>query len=125
MHGIEVRERGEAGVLIELRGEFDQHALEELREVLGGVASLRRPTMVDLSGVMFLDIAATRELTIRSRLYAHHLTLSNPSWQVRRSVAACGFQDWFDFHTDGDADTEDPACRRVSPEHHRPLEATG
>lgn len=110
MYGIEVRERGEEGVLVELRGEFDQHALETLRETLGGVVALRRPTTVELSGVTFLDIGTTRELTIRSRLYAHHLTLSNPSWQVRRSVAACGFEEWFDFHED----EEDPSCRPSS-----------
>ena len=110
MYGIEVRERGEEGMLVELRGEFDQHALETLRETLGGVMALRRQTTVELSGVTFLDIGATRELTIRSRLYAHHLTLSNPSWQVRRSVAACRFEEWFDFHQD----EEDPSCRRSS-----------
>lgn len=95
-----MRERGEEGVLVELSGEFDQHNLEELRETLGEVVALRRPTVLDLSGVTFLDIGATRELTIRSRLYAHHLTLSNPSWQVWKSVAACGFEEWFDFHAD-------------------------
>ncbi len=122
MHGIEVWERGAEGVLVELRGEFDQHTLEELREVLSDVASWRRPTVVNLSGVTFLDIAATRELTIRSRLYAHHLTLSNPSWQVRKSVAACGFQEWFDFYPDPDA--EDPECRRAFHER-KLLKATG
>ncbi len=104
VYSIEVRERDEEDMLVGLRGEFDQHALEELRETLDGVVALRRPTVVDLSGVTFLDIGATRELTIRSRLYAHHLTLINPSWQVRRSVAACGFEDWFGFS----AGAEDP-----------------
>jgi anti-anti-sigma factor len=88
--GIGVRESDEGGVLIELRGEFDQHNLQDLQETLSDVVALRRPTLVDLSGVTFLDIGATRELTIRSRLYAHHLALRNPSWQVRVSVAACG-----------------------------------
>ncbi len=95
VYSIEVRERDEEGMLVGLRGEFDQHALEELQEILDGVVALRRPTVVDLSGVTFLDIGATREMTVRSRLYAHHLTLVNPSWEVRRSVAACGFEDWF------------------------------
>ncbi len=84
-------------MLVELEGEFDQHNLEDLQEVLSNVVSLRRPTWVDLSGVTFLDVGATRELTVRSRLYAHYLTLCNPSWQVRASVAACGFEEWIDF----------------------------
>jgi hypothetical protein len=32
VHVIEVRERGEGGVLIELRGEFDGHNLGDLRQ---------------------------------------------------------------------------------------------
>lgn len=110
MYGIEVRERNERGALIELSGEFDLHNLEKLQEALSDVVALRRPTMIDLSGVTFLDIGATRELTVRSRLYAHHLTLCNPSWQVRASVATCGFGAWLDFHTDAD----DPSCRQAS-----------
>jgi anti-anti-sigma regulatory factor len=73
------------------QGEFDQHNLKNLQETLSDVVALRRPTLVDLSEVTFLNVGATRELTIRSQLYAHHLTLGNPSWQARASVAACGF----------------------------------
>ncbi|CAA9446786.1 MAG: hypothetical protein AVDCRST_MAG80-1855 [uncultured Rubrobacteraceae bacterium] len=109
MHVIEVREWGEEGVLVELRGEFDRHNLQDLRQVRDSVVALRRPTMVDLSEVTFLDVEATRELTIRSRLYAHHLTFRNPSPQVRASVTACGFDEWFDFRSD----SEDPTCRRA------------
>ena len=112
MHVIEVREWGEGGVLVELGGEFDLHNLEHLREILDAVSTLRRPTMLDLSEVTFLDVGATRELTIRSRLYTHRLTLCNPSPAVRASVAACGFQEWFDFRSD----PEDPSCRRASSE---------
>lgn len=91
MSGIEVREWSEGGVVVELRGEFDRHDLEDVRETLSSVVALRRPTLVDLAGVTFLDVGVSRELAVRSRLYAHHLTLSNPSWQARASAAACGF----------------------------------
>ena len=101
-YGIEVRERGEGGILVELRGEFDQHNLEDLREALGAVVALRRPAIVDLSRVTFFDIGATRELTVRSCLYAYRLSLRNPSWEVRASVAACGFEGWLDFCFEGD-----------------------
>lgn len=109
MHVIEVREWGEGGVLVELRGEFDRNNLKDLRQLLDSVVALRRPTMVDLSGVTFLDVGATRELTIRSRLYAHHLAFRNPSPQVCASVAACGFDEWFDFRSD----PEDKSCRQA------------
>ena len=121
MHAIEVREWGEGGVLVELRGEFDRHNLEDLRETLDAVLALRRQTVVDLSGVTFLDVGTTRELTIRSRLYAHHLTLRNPSPQVRASVRACGFEEWLDFRSD----PEDPSCRRASPERSSPQTTGG
>lgn len=99
MSGIGVREWGEEGMLVELRGEFDRHNLNDLRETLSGTAALSGPTMVDLAGVTFLDVGATRELAIRSQLYAHRLILCNPSWQVRASVAACGFGAWLDFRS--------------------------
>ena len=47
MYGIEVRESG-AGILVVLWGEFDLFALTRLREALNSVASLHRPTVVDL-----------------------------------------------------------------------------
>lgn len=97
-------------MLVGLRGEFDRNNLEDLRETLNALAVLRCPTMVDLSRVTFLDIEATRELAIRSQLYAHHLRLCNPSWQVRRSVAACRLDAWLDFRSDA----ADPAYCRAS-----------
>ena len=96
-------------MLVELRGEFDRHNLNDLRESLSDVVALRRPTFVDLSKVTFLDMGATLELAVRSQLYAHHLSLCNPSWQVRASVAACGFGAWLDFR----ADTDGPLYRRA------------
>ncbi|MDQ4105868.1 MAG: hypothetical protein M3157_01665 [Actinomycetota bacterium] len=102
MSGIEVREQGERGVLVELRGEFDRHNLEKLRRTLEGVLALRRPAAVDLSKTTFLDVGATRELAVLSRLYTHHLTLHNPSWQVRASTAACGLEAWIEYQFDAD-----------------------
>jgi anti-anti-sigma regulatory factor len=84
-------------VLVELRGEFDRHNLENLQGTLNDVAALRQSTLVDLSGVTFLDVGTSRELAIRSLLYAHRLILRNPSWQVRASMVACGFGAWATF----------------------------
>ncbi|MGF1473331.1 MAG: STAS domain-containing protein [Rubrobacteraceae bacterium] len=97
MHGIEVRYLHDRSVNIELWGEFDLWSIDELCATLGNVASLRRPTTIDLSQVAFLDIQSIRELAVRSQLYAHHLTLLNPSPQVRRSVEACKLGKWIRF----------------------------
>jgi anti-anti-sigma factor len=87
----------DGSVEIKLRGEFDLSAIDELRETLSNVASLRRLTFIDLSGVAFMDLQSTRELAVRSQLYAHHVTLLNPSWQVERSVEACKLGEWVRF----------------------------
>ena len=95
--GISTQDGDERDVLVELSGEFDLHDLEDLRAALGGAASSGRATVVDLSGVTFLDVGTTRELAVRSQLHAHQMTLHSPSAAVRASVAACGLESWFDF----------------------------
>lgn len=97
MHGIEVRHSRDGSVKTYLWGEFDLYSIDELRETLSSVASLRRPTTIDLSQVAFMDIQSTRELAVRSQLYAHHVTLLDPSWQVERSVTACKLDEWVRF----------------------------
>ncbi|CAN5572575.1 hypothetical protein BH24ACT22_BH24ACT22_11680 [soil metagenome] len=99
MYGIEVRHSDNGSVEIGLRGEFDLTSEEELRETLSRVASLRRTTTIDLSRVTFMDLQSTRELAVRSQLYAHHVTLINPSWQVKRSVKACKLGKWVRFES--------------------------
>lgn len=97
VYDIQVRSSDGGGMTIELRGELDLASAIELRTILDNVASLRRPTTVDLSSVTFLDLQSTREIAVRSHLYAHHLTLVNPSWQARASVKACKLEDWVHF----------------------------
>jgi anti-anti-sigma regulatory factor len=97
VYDIEVRSSVGGDMTVELWGEFDLTSASELRSTLDNVASLRKPTTVDLSGVTFLDLQSTRELAIRSQLYAHHLTLVNPSWQARASVKAYRLQEWVRF----------------------------
>ncbi len=97
MYGIEVRESG-AGVLVELWGEFDLFSLSDLRRRLNGLLDLHRTILVDLSGITFLDLVSARELAIRSQLYTH-LTLRNPSAQVRASLEAFGLWSWIPFRS--------------------------
>jgi hypothetical protein len=118
---IEVRERGEEVVLVELGGEFDRHDLKDLRKTLDDVLTLRLPVVLDLFGVDFLDVEVTRELTIYSYLYAHHLVLYNPSWQVRASVAACGLGFWLDFHHEANTPYPGLTEKGARPEERRSL----
>ncbi len=105
MYGIEVREHG--GVtLVELRGELDLFTLADLRSTLNDLLNLNGPTLMDLSGITFLDLISARELAVRSQTCANHLTLSNPSPQVIASVRAFDLGEWLTFH---------PAAEREAP----------
>jgi anti-anti-sigma regulatory factor len=112
LYGIEVRQSG-AGILVELWGEFDLFSLTELREALNSVTSLRRPTLVDLSGITFLDPLSARELAIRSQLYSHYLIFANPSFEVTTSARAFGLEGWACLHGGGGR-RESPIISEVS-----------
>jgi anti-anti-sigma factor len=105
LYGIEVRECG-AVTMVELWGELDLFTLGDLRETLNRVLGSMKPTLVDLSGITFLDLQSARELALRSQLYARHLTLSNPSRWVLASIDAFGLEEWIHFHPS--ADREEP-----------------
>ena len=100
MYGIEVRESGE-GLLVELWGELDIFSLGELERMLTDVSSRRGWTLVDLSGISFLDLQSARELVVRSLLYRHNLKLRNPSSQV---MATLGLEGRLDLSSDTDRD---------------------
>jgi anti-anti-sigma regulatory factor len=103
LYGIEVRESG-SGLVVELWGEFDIFCIGELKRMLGEVSSGRRPTLVDLSGIAFLDLQSARELAVRSLLYAQHLTFRNPSPQVMATVVALGLEGWLNLLPGTDRD---------------------
>lgn len=99
MYGIEVRESG-AGLVVELWGEFDIFCLGELKRMLADVSSRRTPTLVDLSGIAFLDLQSARELAVRSLLNAQHLTFRDPSPQVMATVVALDLEGWLNLLPD-------------------------
>ena len=78
LYGIEVRESG-GEILVELWGEFDLFSLADLRRTLNKVLDLQKKTLVNLSGITFLDLASARELAVRAQVYARHLTFRYPS----------------------------------------------
>jgi len=112
LYGIEVREYG-AVTMVELRGELDLFTLVDLRETLNRVLASMRPTLLDLSGITFLDLQSARELAIRCQLCADRLTLRNPSPQVAASVEAFGLEEWISFHPG--TDREEPPVVSEAP----------
>jgi anti-anti-sigma regulatory factor len=99
LYGIELRESG-TGTVVELWGEFDVFSLLDLRVALSKVSTLRRPTLVDLSGITFLDLQSAREFAVRSLLYARHLSFANPSAEALASIKALGLEGWIHLSTD-------------------------
>ena len=108
MYGIEVLETSGINKRVEMWGEFDLSTVEDLQASLNGLVSLRRPVIVDLSRVTFLDLQVVMELAVYSRLYGHHLTFRAPSWQARRSIEVCGLEGWIQ------ADPQPPVFSAVS-----------
>ena len=84
-----MRESGE-GLLVQLWGEWDIFNLGELKRMLTDFSSRRGSTLVDLSGISFLDLRSARELVVRSSSYRQELKLRNPSSQVVATLAALG-----------------------------------
>jgi anti-anti-sigma regulatory factor len=95
LHGIEVRESG-AGLVVELWGEFDVFCMGEMKRILDEASSRRRPVLVDLSEITFLDLCSARELAVRSMLSPNRPTFLDPSPQVMATMSALGFEGWPD-----------------------------
>jgi anti-anti-sigma regulatory factor len=93
LYGIEVRE-SEAGLLVELSGEFDVFCSEELKNILDDATLYRGPVMVDLSQITFLDLRSAREIVVRSMLRANRPTFLDPSPQVTATMTALGLEGW-------------------------------
>ena len=97
LYGIEVREYG-AVTMVELRGDFDLFTMGDFRETLNRVLGSMRPTLLDLSGITFLDRESARELAVRAQIYANRMTLRNPSPQVTASIEAFRLGEWISFN---------------------------
>ena len=81
---------------------FDLFSLADLRRALNRVLDLRKKTLVNLSGITFLDLASARELAARAQVYDRHLTFRYPSPQVMASVEACRLGGWIRFYSGPD-----------------------
>jgi anti-anti-sigma factor len=90
-------ERDDRPVLVKLSGEFDVRYRMTLEDTLRDCLASVRPTLVDLSGVTFMDTRCVWELAVYYQLGRGRIVFCNPSQNVGVSVAACDLEDWFDF----------------------------
>ena len=96
--GATQRDRSEdRPVLVSLSGEFDVRYHRVLEDTLSDCLASGRPTLVDLSGVTFMDSRCARELAIHYQLGEGRVALCDPSREVELSVAACDLEAWIDF----------------------------
>jgi anti-anti-sigma regulatory factor len=93
LYGIELRE-SDTEMVVELCGEFDIFSLRDLREALNEVSTLRRPTLVDLSRVAFLDLQSVHEFAVRSLLDPGQLSFGKLSPEALASIKALGLEGW-------------------------------
>jgi anti-anti-sigma factor len=83
--------------LVRLSGEFDVRYKRILEDTLSDSLASGRLTLVDLSGVTFMDSRCVRELAFHYQIGEGLLALCDPSMEVELSVAACDLESWFDF----------------------------
>ena len=90
-------QRDDQPVLVKLSGEFDIRYRRTLEHTLRDCLASGRLTLVDLSGVTFMDARCVWELAVYCQLGRGRMVLCNPSQNVEVSVAACDLEDWLDF----------------------------
>ena len=94
---FESAQRDEQPVLVKLSGGFDIRYLRTLENMLRDCLASRRPALVDLSEVTFMDSQCVWELAVYYQLGRGGIILCNPSQDVGVSVAAYDLEDWIDF----------------------------
>jgi len=111
--------RDDRCALITLSGEIDVHCRTILEDTLRGCLAWRGSTLVELSGVTFMDSRCVRELAFHYQLGGGRMVLYDPCGDVLVGVAACGLEDWLDFVHPADpgplpaeAEASIPHCQR-------------
>lgn len=97
MYRAAQRDGSDRPMLLRLSGEFDVLHQKTLADSLGDSLASGRPTLVDLSGVTFMDSRCLRELVVFYQLGRGRVALCDPSHEVELSVAACDLEGWLDF----------------------------
>jgi anti-anti-sigma factor len=113
---LESAQRDDQLMLVKLLGEFDIRCRKTLEDTLRDCLDSGRPTVVDLSGVTFMDSRCVRELAVHYQLGRGRVFLCDPSQDVELSVAACDLETWLDFFYTADlGKPPGDAVVRVSP----------
>ena len=94
---FESAQRDDPPVLVKLSGEFDIQYRRTLNITLRDCLASGRSTLVDLSGVTFMDSRCVWELAVYYQLGRGRIVLCNPSQDVGVSVAAYDLEDWLHF----------------------------
>ncbi len=104
-------------VLVTLSGEFDIRYHRVLEDTLSDCLASGRVTLVDLSGVTFMDSRCARELATYYQLGEGRVVLCDPSREVELSVAACDLDAWIDFiyTTPGDPQGDAASILQITP----------
>lgn len=84
-------------ILVKLSGEIDVRYQKVLDDTLSDCVASERPTLVDLSGVTFMDSRCIRELAVHYQLGNGRVALCDPSSEAELGVAACDLEEWIDF----------------------------
>jgi len=90
-----------------LRGELDLSNVDEVTEALDRVSEVGASTLLDMSGVSFLDSSGLRAL-VQHRTKGYDVTIENPSPQVARLLEVSATAEIFTIlrtDPDGDAST--------------------
>ncbi len=112
--------RDDQCVFVTLCGEFDVRCRKALEDTLRGCLTYGGPTLVDLSGVTFMDSWCVWELAVHYQLGGGRMILCDPSQDVLISVTACDLEEWLDFERVADrepppGDTAADTPRRSAP----------
>ena len=104
-------------VLVTLSGEFDIRYQRVLEDTLSDCLASGRVTLVNLSGVTFMDSRCARELATYYQLGEGRVVLCDPSREVELSVAACDLDTWIDFiyTTPGDLPGDAASILQITP----------
>jgi anti-anti-sigma factor len=85
--------RSEADGVLRLFGEFDLSAMDDFLQVAMSAAGIRKETVLDLSGLDFVDSSGLRAiLTLARGINGQAVVLRNPTKNVRHVIEISGLE---------------------------------
>ena len=99
--------------LVKLSGDVDVRYQGILEDTLSDCLASGRLTLVELSGVTFMDSRCVWELAVYYQLGEGRVALCDPSRELELGVAACDLEGWIDFIYTTAGDPADDAAASV------------